>query len=441
MKTQQFLLALNSPLRVLMAVLVFAGCCFAGDSAQILYRFQGSSDGYNPYSNLIWDQAGNLYGTTEYGGTSFYGEVFQLSPPSKAGALWKKTTLYSFTNTGDGARPTDGMIFDNSGNLYGTTSDSAAGGYGEIFQLTPPLTKGGAWREKVLYHFQGGTDGNSPRGGLISDENGNLYGTTFNSVFELSPPAQQGGAWTFTLVHELSGGLTDGKSSQAGLVRDLAGHLYGTTLWGGYEGNGFCGSIGCGTVFEVSPPATSGGAWTEQVIHFFGMGTDGFDPEGGLVLDAKGNLYGTTYSGGAANSGTAFRLSPPSQAGGTWTEGIIHSFSYTLKDGAAPTATMIMDTAGNLYGTAMFGGTPCFFNGADYGCGVVFELSPAGGGSAEWNETVLYFFPRPYGNARHPAASLLFDAVGNLYGTSAYGGVNACISQGEGCGTVFEIVR
>jgi uncharacterized repeat protein (TIGR03803 family) len=434
-------LFLGWPMKVLMAVAVFAGSSFAGDSAQVLYRFLGTSDGYSPYGNLISDQAGNLYGTTEYGGKSFYGEIFQLSPPAKAGALWKKTTLYSFNNTGDGARPTDGLIFDSKGNLYGTTGDSNAGGFGEVFQLAPPATKGGAWTETVLYHFQGGTDGAYPVGGLISDENGNLYGTTFSSVFELSPPAQQGGGWTFTLLHELSGGPNDGKSSQAGLVRDPTGNLYGTTLWGGYEGNGFCGSIGCGTVFEVSPPATSGGAWTEQVIHFFGMGTDGFDPEGGLTLDAKGNLYGTTYSGGARGGGTAFRLSPPSQPGGAWTEGIIHSFAYSLTDGAAPAATMAMDNGGNLYGTTLFGGNSCFFNGADYGCGVVFELSPAGGGSHTWNETVLYFFPRPFGNPRSPAASLLFDAAGDLYGTTVYGGVNTCISQGEGCGTVFKIVR
>jgi uncharacterized repeat protein (TIGR03803 family) len=442
MKPNCFSLLLSSPLTVVLALLVFGGCSFAGDSAQVLYRFQGNSDGYSPYGNLIWDQAGNLYGTTEYGGTSFYGEVFQLSPPAKAGALWKKTALYSFTNTGDGARPTDGLIFDSQGNLYGTTGDSDAGGFGEIFQLAPPTTKGGAWMETVLYHFQGSTDGAYPRGGLISDENGNLYGTTFNSVFELSPPGQPGGAWTFTLLHQLSGGPNDGKSSQAGLVRDPAGNLYGTTLWGGYEGNGDCGSIGCGTAFEVSPPAATGGAWTEQVIHFFGMGSDGFDPEGGLALDAKGNLFGTTYSGGDGGGGTAFRLSPPGQAGGAWTEKVIHSFAYSLEDGAAPMATMTLDDAGNLYGTTFFGGNPCFYNGADYGCGVVFELSPAGGGSAEWNETVLYFFPRPYGNPRDPAASLLFDAAGNLYGTTVEGGINTCSGDDSpGCGTAFEIVR
>lgn len=434
--------SIRSPLTVLMAVLVFAGFCFAGDSGQVLYRFQGNSDGYSPHGNLIWDQVGNLYGTTEYGGTSFYGEVFQLTPPAKAGGRWRKTTLYSFGNTGDGARPTDGLIFDSKGNLYGTTGDSDAGGFGEIFQLAPPTTKGGAWTETVLYHFGGKEDGAYPVGGLIADEEGNFFGASSYSVFELSPPAQAGGEWKFSLLYELKGGTTDGKEVEAGLVRDHAGNLYGTSLWGGYEGNPDCGSIGCGTVFEVSPPTAPGRAWTEQVIHFFGMPGDGFDPEGGLTLDTKGNLYGTTYSGGAWVGGTAFRLSPPSQSGGDWTETVIHSFAYSGEDGAAPMATMILDQAGNLYGTTYFGGNPCFYNGADYGCGVVFELSPAGGGSAEWNECVLYFFSGLFGNSRNPAASLLFGASGGLYGTSVEGGISTCSGDDSpGCGTVFEVVR
>jgi uncharacterized repeat protein (TIGR03803 family) len=441
MKLSDFSPALRLPLSLLLAVLVFVGWSFAANSGQVLYRFQGNSDGYSPYGNLIWDQAGKLYGTTEYGGTSFYGEIFELSPPAKAGSEWKKTTLYSFTDTGDGGRPTDGLIFDSQGNLYGTTGESDDSGFGNVFQLSPPTSKGGAWTESVLYTFQGKSDGAYPTGGLISDAAGNLYGTTETSVFELSPPAPSGSSWTFALLHEFTGAPNDGTYSHAGLVRDAAGNLYGTTLWGGYQGNNDCGEIGCGTVFEVSPPA-DGGSWTEQIIHFFGMPGDGFDPEGGLTLGAKGNLYGTTYSGGAGGGGTAFRLSPPSQSGGEWTEGIIHSFAYSQEDGAAPMATLVADTAGNLYGTTYFGGTPCFYNGADYGCGVVFELSPAGGGSAEWNESVLYFFPRPYGNPRNPAASLLFDASGNLYGTTVEGGVNSCSGDDSpGCGAVFEIMR
>lgn len=431
---------LSWSLRIMLSAVICLGTA-GGQTAQVLYRFIDKIDGANPSGNLIADRAGNIYGTTEYGGGSFYGTVFELSPPSQLGGAWKETTLYAFRNTGDGARPTDGLLFDSKGNLYGTTSDSNAGGFGEVFQLAPPATKGAAWTETVLYHFQGLTDGAYPVGGLISDAEGNLYGTSESSVFELSPRAQSGEAWTFTLLHTFVGGKTDGLSSHAGLVRDAAGNLYGTTLWGGYEGNADCGEIGCGTVFEVSPPAVKGGAWSEQIIHYLGMGTDGLNPEGGLTLDTAGNLYGTTYSGGTMIGGTAFRLSPPSQSGGAWTEEVIHNFVYGNYDGAAPAATMIMDKAGNLYGTTLFGGTPCFFNGADYGCGSVFKLSPVSGGTS-WTETILYFFPRAWGNPRQPGASLLFDAKGNLYGTTVYGGRYVCTTDGsDGCGTVFELVK
>ncbi len=407
----------------------------AATSAQVLARFHGKSGGQNPYGNVIADSAGNLYGTTEYGGVvGYYGTVFELVAPTTAGGAWKEKTLYSFANTGDGARPTDGLIFDSHGNLYGTTSDSNAGGYGEIFELSPPTTQGGAWTETVLYHFQGLTDGAYPVGGLISDESGNFYGATAYSVFELSPPAEAGGAWTFTLLHEFTGGKTDGNSAHDGLVRDQSGNLYGTTLWGGYEGNANCGSIGCGTVFEVSPPSVAGAAWSEQILYFFGKGHDGFDPEGGLTLDAAGNLYGTTYSGGTPGGGTVFMLSPPSQAGGAWTEEIIHSFAYSLADGAAPVATMIMDKAGNLYGTTLFGGDPCVYNTVAYGCGTVFELSPTAGGTG-WTETILYLFPRVWNDPRQPASSLFMDGHGNLYGTSTEGGGH------DEFGTVFELVR
>jgi hypothetical protein len=441
MKCNDFPLVPGWALIILMGILLSGGSAFAGGSGQVLHRFQGT-DGSNPSGNLIADQAGNLYGTTEYGGFSFYGTVFELTPPAQFGDPWTLTTLYSFHNTGDGARPTDGLIFDGKGNLYGTTSDSNAGGYGVIFQLAPSSKQGVAWTETVLYHFQGGTDGATPYGGLVFDEKRNLYGTTTDTVFELSPPTEPGGAWTFTLLHEFAGGTGDGTYSHAGLVRDQWGNLYGSTVWGGYEGNKYCGSIGCGTAFEVSPPAAPGGAWTEKVIHFFGVGDDGFNPDGALTLDANGNLYGTTYSGGKPLGGTAFQLAPPSEPGGAWTESVIHSFSYSRSDGAAPGATMILDRAGNLYGTTLFGGNSCFYNGTQYGCGVVFKLSPPGTGGGAWNETVLYFFQRGVRTAKQPGGSLLFDNLGNLYGTTVGGGYSACTADGaDGCGTVFEIFR
>ena len=441
MKRKDFSPIPRGTVRILLALLMFVGSAFADNSIeQVLYRFQ-REDGTNPWSNLIADRAGNLYGTTEYNGVSYYGTVFQLAPPAKADRAWTLTTLYSFRNAGDGARPTAGLIFDGKGNLYGTTSDSATGGYGEIFQLVPPTTPGEEWKETVLYHFQGGADGATPLGGLISDENGNLYGTTTYTVFKLSPPTLPGEAWTFSLLHEFKGGTRDGTYSHAGLVRDRVGNLYGTTLWGGYDGNPDCGEIGCGTVFELSPPAAPGGDWTEKVIHFFGTGDDGFNPEGGLVLGANGILYGTTFSGGKSVGGTAFQLVPPSQPPGVWNETVIHNFSYSRYDGAAPVASMILDRAGNLYGTTLFGGNSCYYNGAAYGCGVVFELSPRHSDGAAWDETVLYFFRKGAGTAKQPAGSLLFDNYGDLYGTTVDGGYDTCPGGSDECGTVFKIVQ
>jgi uncharacterized repeat protein (TIGR03803 family) len=395
---------------------------------------------------LIADHAGNLYGTTEYGGGSFYGTVFELSPPGTPGGAWTETTLYSFANNGDGARPTASLIIDRFGNLYGTAGDSDAGGYGEVFQLSPPSVQGGAWTETVLYSFTGGTDGAYPAGGVIFDRTGNLYGTTSSSVFELSPPGQGGGAWTFTLLHTFKCCTPDGWNSLAGLVMDQDGNLYGTTEWGGFYKSDYCVYLGCGTVFKVSPPGTPGGSWGEEVLHRFAGNTngfnDGFVPFAGLTLDHAGNLYGSTYSGGTLGGGTVFQLAPPAQQDGIWIETVLHNFSYSSTDGAAPVASLIFDQAGNLYSTARFGGEPCHFNGAEYGCGVVFELSPPANKGDAWTENVLYFFTTGRLAPQQPSAGLLFTKDGILLGTTTFGGNHNCFDDGsDGCGTVFMIHR
>jgi uncharacterized repeat protein (TIGR03803 family) len=437
MTHKTFSLYLSGFLTALGFVLVCSGSAYASSSKEeVLFRFNGTTDGYNPQGTLIADNAGNLYGTTEYGGGSFYGTIFELSPPSVEGGAWTHTVLYTFNNHGDGARPTDGLIFDGKGNLYGTTGDSAAGGFGEIFELSPPAVPGNPWTETVLYSFQGKHDGAYPRGGLLFDEKGNLYGTSAYTVFKLRPPTQSGGAWTFVRLHIFFSFTSDGFSSQAGLVRDQHGNLFGTTLWGGFPNNPNCGSLGCGTVFELSPPASGGGGWAEQVIHTFGeSSTDGFDPEAGLALDADGNLYGTTYSGGSLGGGMTFELSP--SAGG-WIETDLHDFSYSNGDGAAPAAAPVLDGAGNLYGTTLFGGKGCFFNTVSYGCGVVYKLSPPRAGSTGWSETVLDFFSRGVGAPHQSAASLLLGKNGQIYGTTVYGGTYACF-EGNGCGTAFRL--
>jgi uncharacterized repeat protein (TIGR03803 family) len=430
-------------LTVLITVLILAGGALAADAnaQDVLYRFQGGGDGENPTSNLVGDQYGNFYGTTEYGGVNgYYGTVFELTPPNKPGGAWTKTTLYSFANDGDGARPTAGLVFDHSGNLYGTTSDSNAGGDGNVFELSPSASPGGGWTETVLYSFHGNTDGADPYGGLIFDQAGNLYGTTESSVFELSPPANAAGAWSLTVLHDFTCCTSDGWDSEAGLVMDKSGNLYGTTELGGFYKSDYCAYLGCGTVFEVSPPAVSGGAWTEQVLHAFQGNADGFDLFGPVTLDNSGNLYGTTYSGGSGGGGIVFRLAPPAEPGGSWTKTELHGFSYTKSDGAVPRGSLIFDTAGNLYGTTEFGGNPCIFNTTPYGCGIVFQLTPRIQGA--WTETVLYFLPLTLKSPKNPEAGLVMDRAGNLYGTTTYGGFNICDGDdSDGCGTVFEITR
>src|ERR1019366_934096 len=199
---------------------------------------------------------------------------------------------------------------------------------------------------------------------------------------------------------------TDGGFPQAGLIFDAAGNLYGTTSEGGTSSS--C-SGGCGTVFELTP--TAGGGWTEKVLHNFNSnGTDGANPYAGLIFDAAGNLYGTTTVGGTYYYGTVFELTPT--AGGGWTEKVLHSFNYNGTDGNNPQASLTIDAAGNLYGTTSGGGTYGNYKGT------VFELTPAAGG--DWTETVLHNFVGPDGAA--PLAGLIFDAAGNLYGTTSGGG-------------------
>lgn len=397
----------------------------ASGPGRILHIFTGP-DGENPTSTLIADKAGNLYGTTEYSGADgFYGTVFELSP-NGSGGQWTENTLYVFSNTGDGARPTAGLLMDSAGNLYGTTSGYLADVYGNVFELSPPTNAGDPWTEKVLYTFQGaGSDGAYPFGGLIADSAGNLYGTTQTSVFELSPPTTSGGSWSFTQLHEFKCCTPDGWSAQSGLVRDSQGNLYGTTEWGGFYETDYCAYLGCGTVFEVSPPAQPSEPWNEHVLYQFKSDiagySDGFNPFGGLVFDKKGNLYGNTFSGGSLGGGTVFELSPRAKAGAPWKETILHAFNYA-NDGAVPVGSLIFDKTGNLYGTTEFGGIPCISNGETYGCGTIFELSPAAGGT--WTETLLYLFSYKSDLPREPGAGLLMDSSGTLYGTTLYGGTD-----------------
>jgi|HubBroStandDraft_2_1064218.scaffolds.fasta_scaffold24438_1 uncharacterized repeat protein (TIGR03803 family) len=402
-----------------------------------LYAFTGGADGSSPWAGLILDQAGNLYGTTPTGGSSDFpgGTVFKLTPNSDGS--WTESVLYNFcslTNCTDGAQPFGGLTFDQSGNLYGTAGSggsgafcSRQGGCGVVFKLTPHSD--GSWTESVLSSFcsrTNCTDGVFPIGTLIFDQAGNLYDMTVGGgivagpcgsggcgvVFELMPHSD--GSWTESVLHSFCSftNCSDGFEPQSGVTFDAKGNLYGTAGAGGRSLS--CNvPYGCGVVFKLTPSAN--GHWTDQVLHRF-AGKDGDFPTGHVVFDPAGNLYSTTELGGDLSKcngfggcGAVFQLTL--SAHGSWKEQVLYRFTGA-KDGRQPHAGLIFDPAGNLYGTAGIGGKLSCGLGA--GCGVVFKLAPNSKGG--WKETVLQYF------ANHPGAQplgdLIFDAAGNLYGTT-----------------------
>ena len=392
----------------------------AGPTHKYLFSFTNLR-GTGPEGGVIADTAGNLYGTTDFGGKSNDGVVFKLSPPALGQTAWTEKVLHAFSGT-DGVHPYAGLVADSAGNLYGTTHDGGAAGIGLVFELSPPAAGKTAWRETVLHSFNG-ADGDNPGAGLIADSAGNLYGTTdFGGksgdgvVFELSPPAAGQTAWTETVLHAFN--RADGYAPVAGLIADSAGNLYGTTLFGG---GGNCPN-GCGTVFELSPPAAGQTAWTETVLHAFD-GTDGELPYAGVIADSAGNLFGTTaYGGPLHNDGVVFELSPPGAGRTAWTETVLFAFHGT--GGQFVAAGLIADSARNLYGMAGEGGR------ADDG--VVFKLSPPAAGQTAWTKTVLHSFNGADGG--DPLAALIADGAGNLYGTAYRGGAHDA-------GVVFELTN
>ena len=307
-----------------------------GWNQTVLQSFSGPPDAANPWlAPVIFDKVGNLYGTTEFGGTYNWGAVFKLSP---AGAGWAVSILYSFTGGADGGHPASALVMDEAGNLYGTTSEYLAPG--NVFELSP---SGSGWTERVIYDAP-----TAP--GLTMDAAGNIYGATTSTVFELSPDG--GGGWTPTVIHTFTGPPGDGSSPTYSPVVDQSGNLYGTTYTGGAANNG--------TVYKLSP---ANGAWTEEILYSFLGGADGAGPFGAaVVLDAAGNIYGTTSAGGSANDGTVFELSALGNS--SYQHTVLWSFSGT--DGINPYCTPILDSAGNLYGTASSGGSS--------NAGVVFEV-------------------------------------------------------------------
>lgn len=372
---------------------------------------------------MIADAQGNLYGTAVYGGATSSecdagcGTVFDLSPKS---GTWNESVLYSFNNPSTGLYPSNPLIFDTIGNLYGATQ--VGGTSGVAFAL---IRRADAWRYKVLHSFLGSSDGQQPRSGL-TELKGAFYGTTVaggsggsggnGTVFELS---RSGNRWKEATIHHFLA-YADGTNPQAGLVFDSSGNLYGTTSYGG---NGAC-AAGCGTIFELS--RTKGGNWRETVLHRF-AGSDGALPLATLTWDASGNLYGSAEFGGnnacvGGGCGTIFRLTRAKQH--TWHFSLVYTFPKQ-STGADPTGDMVFDTLGNLYGTTISGGNvgACPQPG---GCGVVFELSPAG---RKWEYHLLHVFNNSPDGA-HPNGLVTLGR--RLFGTTISGGTN-------GLGTVFKV--
>jgi uncharacterized repeat protein (TIGR03803 family) len=321
-------------------------------------------DGVNPFAGVIFGSDGALYGTTVFGGNSGNGTVYKLTPPS-SGTVWNETVLYNFTGGADGANPSNGsLIIDSSGALYGGTINGGNSGNGTVYKLTPP-SSGTVWNETVLYNFMGGADGRYGSSSLIFDSSGALYGTAGGggnsgngTVYKLTPPSS-GTVWNFTLLYAFAGGGADGAlPSYAPLIFDRSGALYGTTRSGGPCSG--CGS-GFGTVYKLTPPAppvTPGTPWTETVLHFFTGFSDGNEPDGGVIFDAHGSLYGTTSQGGAG-WGTVYKLTPPAKRTtpeSQWTKTVLHNFS-AAPDGNNPYSGLIFDPHGNLYGTTSNGGS------------------------------------------------------------------------------------
>jgi uncharacterized repeat protein (TIGR03803 family) len=386
--------------------------------AMQIYAFQVNPVGAILEAGLIADHSGNFYGTASSGGTYKNGSVFELTP--KTGGGWNTIALHAFARDNDGSAPVGRLTFDGAGNLYGTTSGALGGCYGApcgtVFRLTP---YSGGWKESVLYQFKGVPDGSSPYGGVVLDDKGNIYGTTTQggslacgggcgTVFKLS--LNPDGSWTEELIHVFQN-QSDGESPQSSLVLDDAGNLYGTTVNGGGL------QYGDGTVFRMT--ANSNGVWDFVTLYTFTGKQDGGFPVG-VTLGTDGDLYGVTYDGGNSNGcngsacGTVFRLSGGK---GGWTETVLHSFQGG-KDGAAPVAAPTFDPYGNLYGTATT-------NGSDFDCGsgTVYELSPGSGG---WTERVLHNFGNYFdtSDGSCPWGGVILDESGNIFGTTAGGGTD-----------------
>jgi uncharacterized repeat protein (TIGR03803 family) len=432
----------------------FSAVAVAQPVETVIHNFTNSPDGSLPNASVAISK-GMVYGVTPFGaragGFTGSGLVFGLTPPSGGRGSWTETLVHSFGANSGGVIPQGRLISDAQGALYGTTNEGGTNSClcGTVFKLTPPSPPGKAWTRSTLYSFTG-ADGSAPEGGMTFGPEGVLYGTTYSGgagngvVFRLTPPAVGKTRWTEATLTLFSGETANGAVDahpRGRLIIDK-GVIYGTNTGGAYGG---------GTVFKLTPPAKGKTAWTETILFAFKSGKEGGDPEGGLIMDAAGDLYGMTEKGGIKNCppnsafipngcGVIFKLTPAG-TGTLWKETILHSFRGGA-DGANPLGELAIDTKGNLYGTTSNGGVHgCTISGVLYGCGTIFKLAPPAAGHTVWLETQLYRFPEEmtsgrsyYPNGIEPLDGVAVDSKGNFYGTAYAGGVG-------GVGVVFELTN
>lgn len=390
----------------------------AAQTFTAIHEFTCGQDGKTPEAGLTIDRAGNLYGTTAFGGAYQSGNVFKLT---HGNGNWILATLYEFKGGSDGAEPQSRVVFGPDGRLYGTTTQGGnncgySGGCGTAYSLSPPLTACKSalcsWQETVLYRF-GNLDGIYPEtGDLTFDQAGNVYGTTQNggasygggsnlgdgTVYELTPSR---GNWLESVVYSFAGS-PDGSYPSAGVTFDNAGNLYGTTAEGGSSNDG--------TIYRLTP---SGSGWNEGILYNFGGGSGG-NPYAGLITDESGDFYGVASGGGPGGDGTVFELSP---SGGGWQFNLLYGFSGNPS--GFPAANLLL-AGGDLYGNLS--------GEVDHDFGAVVKLSPSNG---DWTQNVLHTFHLG-SDGGVPMGSLIMDSSGNLYGVANLGGT-------YGCGLVFEI--
>jgi uncharacterized repeat protein (TIGR03803 family) len=397
------------------------------NSATVIHAFEPQPDGKWPSGTLLAGKNGELFGTTRAGGSnSFGGTVYRLTP--NGSGTYTEDVIYSFDGKSvDGWGPSSAPIADDTGVLYGTAAYGGTGENGVVYKLTP---SGTTYTYSVIYRFLGGMDGTNPYSGLIRDESGALYGTTYSggggacsggcgTVFKLTP---SNGGYTESVLYAFQSG-NDGEGPSYELLLAAGGVLYGTTSYGG--------SAGWGTVFQLTP---SGQGYTEQVLYPFQLEADGGLPSSGLVADEQGVLYGTTAMGGVpdpdlcpSGCGIVFKVNPTSA-----TEEVVYSFQGGTNAWDA-TGTLLRDGAGNLYGSTASGGSSA--NCDVWGCGTVYELQRMAGGS--YSEIILYSFnAAPDGEA---PLGIIFGQNGDIFGATSYGGDFDCSPEDGGCGTAFQL--